>query len=122
MDEYKQDRATALAWIEKYGSPSFVDAVATSKVNPNQVWTAWQDQGERDQYAINEYVPNNDDGGREIIGYYITPKPWSSEPGSEALVTARFEDCSDCQVSGQNEDGDDCKACEGLGNKVVGFI
>lgn len=118
MNDYQEEKAAALAWLEKYGTPTFVDSVDISTVNPSQVWTEWW---RSDQYVVNEYVPN-EDGKKEITGYYITPNPWSSEPGSETLVTATWEDCSECEASGETEDGDECQTCEGSGNKVIDFI
>lgn len=118
MNDYEDEKAAALAWVEKYGTPKFVDSVDISSVNENQVWTEWWLQ---DQFIVNEYV-SNENGALEITGYYITPKPWSSEPGSEMVVTASWEDCLECDVSGETEDGDECPTCEGSGNTVIEFL
>jgi hypothetical protein len=118
LNNYEEEKGAALAWIEKYGEPTFVDSIDITSVNPNQVWTEWW---RSDQYVVNEYVPN-EDGTKEITGYYITPNPWNSEPGSETVVTAIWEDCVDCDVTGETEDGDECLACEGSGAKSIELI
>lgn len=118
MNDYQEEKAAALAWLEKYGTHTFVDSVDISSVNPNQVWTEWWLS---DQFIVNEYVPN-EDGTKEISGYYITAKPWSSESGSERVVTATWEDCTECDSSGETEDGDECEACEGEGSKAIDFL
>jgi hypothetical protein len=118
LEDYKEEKAEALAWLEKYGTPTRVDSVDLSSVNPNQVWTEWW---RSDQFISNEYVPD-EDGTREVTGYYITPKPWTSEEGTEIVVIAIWEDCSDCDATGETEDGDFCPTCEGQGNTTIDLI
>jgi hypothetical protein len=118
VNDYQEEKAAMLAWLEKYGTPTRVDSVDISSVNPHQVWTEWWRDG---QFIVNGYTPV-EEGIGGVWGYYITPNPWSSDPGSETVITVIWQDCYDCDVTGETEDGGECPACEGSSIVPISFI
>jgi hypothetical protein len=99
------------SFIKKYGEPEEVLAEEARALPEERVWTLWSRGSD---FLANEFAENG-----EVIGYFVTPNPWSEERGTVTPTWTVWVDCPTCETNSEEDedwDQDDCEECEGSGN------
>ena len=122
-EEISAEHARYLDWVNEYqvyeNTPE--DLFELGEVSEQCVWT--EVAGENDSIITSGYIAAEDSPRMPVISYYISRKPWLTGPEDNYLdvYASLLQDCEGCDASGEDDDGDECGSCDGLGGSWVEF-
>lgn len=120
MSNYEHSIQAMKDWLANYGTPEVfeTDDFDATEHDPKCIWTeSW----EEDHFLTNGFT-DTDTPGSDVVAYFVTPRPWASQEGSETVISRTEAECDECDGSGEDIEGAECEDCHGQGSTALDFL